>query len=136
MEGSQRHALGFVGESLIRAAGDFFRNVDVVALTIVSCDAARRQGRGRSPFPTGSQSTDRARVALHGARRRVSGLEVLRSRRVQREESVVDRHARPLEVSSTSQLPDAAGRTEKRRRDIFAQRRRVVTYHKRKCEPD
>jgi hypothetical protein len=46
MEEPQLDPVGFVGESFIRSAGDFFRNVDVVALAIVPGDAARRKGRG------------------------------------------------------------------------------------------
>ena len=56
-------------------------------------------------------------------RRRVSRLAVLCGRRLQREESVVDRHAGRVEVSATRQLSDAPGSARQRRRVLSAQRR-------------
>ena len=47
-------------------------------------------------FLSGHQPADRARLALHRRRRRVPGMALLCRRRVQRQESLVDRDARPF----------------------------------------
>ena len=87
------------------------RNVDLAALAGVSRDAARSESGSGSAFPGGHQSTHRARLAVLTACSGKSGLDVLRGRRLHRQESVVagdaGRRAVPLrlERKTTSREP-------------------------------
>ncbi len=61
--------LGVVGQPSVRPRGHRVRDVDVAAFAVVRGDAARSQGRSRSPLPDGRESVDRARLAVHAGRR-------------------------------------------------------------------
>ncbi len=86
---AHRVAVGLVGQPPVRQARGEQRDVDLAALAVVSGDAARPQGRSRSPLPAGHHAAYRPRVAVHSGGRGLSGLAVLRRRRLQRSQSVV-----------------------------------------------
>ena len=63
---------------------------------VVHGHASRREGRGGPPLPPGDQPAHRPRLALHGRRRGLPGLALLRGGGVQRQEPLVDRRCRTV----------------------------------------
>src|SRR5229473_2508561 len=109
MEDCARDAVGFFSQSSVWTSSYIVRDLDLASLARLSSYSSRYEGRGRSSFPRGHQSTCRTRMALYRRRCRVSRLALLRVRRFQREEPVVDRHARHRELPATDKFSYAAG---------------------------
>ena len=120
VEDASRLAMGGLHRPPLQPAGHLLRDVDVAAFAGVQGHAPRRQGRGGSPLPPGDQPAHRPRLAVHGRRRGVPGLAVLRGRGVQREEPLVDRDARPRTLPPARQFPAAPGPAGQRRRPVPA----------------
>ena len=125
VEDRSRVALGGLDRPSLRSAGHLVGDLDVAALARLPGHAARHEGRGRPALPAGHQPAHRPRLAVHGRRRRLPGLAVLRGGRVQREEPVVDRDARPGPLPAAGQLPAAPGSAGERRRRLPADRRHL-----------
>ena len=94
-------------------------------LAVVHGNAPRHESRGRPAFPAGHQPAHRARLAVHRRRRRRSRMALLRGRGLQRQEPLVDRHARRRAVPAARQFPHAPGQAGKRHRVLPPERRRL-----------
>src|SRR5579872_1788931 len=64
------YALGHVGQPHLWAPGDLVGDLDLAALSAVSRDASRHEGRGGHVFSSGDQSAHGARLAVFATVRR------------------------------------------------------------------
>ena len=114
-EGSQWHGpFSFTrwatsASHVVRPPRHFVGNLDLAAFAVVPRHAARYESRGRHFLPAGNQSARGPRLALFTAVGRRSRLVVLRCRRLQQSQSLVDRDAGRDELSHAHELPAAPG---------------------------
>ena len=125
MEGAARLALGVVGEPPLRAPGDLSETWTWLHSPSFRATPLDMKAEADLHFLQGINQLIGHGWPYTAGRRRVSGLALLRGRRLQRKESVVDRDAGPVPLPAASQLPAAAGAAGQRRRVLPAQQRRL-----------
>src|ERR1700722_13480779 len=107
------YAMGDIGKPHLWAAHYIVGDVDVAAFTVLPRHPARHEGRGGHVFLARNQSTCGPRLALFAAFGWRSWMVVLRSRSLQRSQSLVDGDARCDELPGAREFPVATGHVAK-----------------------